>query len=182
MPDFKTLKGPKGFGGFTLVEIIIVVVILGIAAMIAVPMFSGAADMQVRAAANRIAADLDYAKGLAITHQKPYSVVFYASSEAYDIRDTTSDTVVDNPLRSGFAYTINLATDSNFDQVDIVNADFDSDGTDAITFDYLGSPYHGKTADSANALNSGRVTLQAGNFTIYVDVEPMTGYVTIAGP
>ncbi|OQY03042.1 MAG: hypothetical protein B6I25_08545 [Planctomycetales bacterium 4572_13] len=74
--------------GFTLVELIIVVVILSIAALMAVPMFSGAADMQVRSAANRIAADLDYAKGLAITHQSRYCVIFDEADESYEIRVT----------------------------------------------------------------------------------------------
>ncbi|MHC4722199.1 MAG: pilus assembly FimT family protein [Planctomycetota bacterium] len=44
---------------FTLVELIVVMVILAIAAMLAVPMISSAADVQVRSAANMIAADLD---------------------------------------------------------------------------------------------------------------------------
>ena len=99
MTHFNKLKSQERFNGFTLVEIIVVVVILGIAALIAVPMFSGAADMQVRSAANRVAADLDYAKGLAVTHQKNYSVVFYPASESYDIRETVADTIVKNPVR-----------------------------------------------------------------------------------
>lgn len=181
MIHFKTRKKNTIFGGFTLIEIIIVIVILAIAAVIAVPMFSSAAGMQVRSAANRIAADLDYAKGLAVTYQKPYTVVFRSSSESYDIRDTTTDTVVDDPVNPG-SYVIDFTKDSNFDRVNIVNADFDSDATNAITFDYLGSPYHGKSTDSADALNSGRITLQADSLTIYVDVEPVTGYVTISAP
>lgn len=181
MVDDKTRKKPGGFDGFTLLEVIVVVVILGIAALIAIPMFAGAADMQVRAASNRIAADLDYAKGLAITYQKPYSVVFNTGSESYEIVDEDGDPV-DNPVRTGVPYTINFATDSNFSQVNIATVAFNSAMTHTITFDYLGSPYAGTTTDSANALNSGRITLRADTFEIYVDVEPMTGYVTITGP
>ena len=47
---------------FTLIEVLIVMVILGIAAVAAVPMFSSAGSIQIRSAANIIAADLEYAK------------------------------------------------------------------------------------------------------------------------
>ena len=161
------------YNGFTLVEIIVVVVILGIAALIAVPMLSSAADMQVRAAANRLAADMDYAKGLAVTYQKNYSVVFYPASESYDIRETAADVIVKNPVRPDQDYVVNFATDSNMSRVNIVNTDLTSD---TVTFDYLGSPYTG-----GSPLNSGVITLQAEAFTIVVDIEPMTGYITISG-
>ena len=59
--------------GFTLVEIIIVVVILAIAAMMVVPMMSSAGGVQLRSASNMIAADLEYAKSMAISRQKVYS-------------------------------------------------------------------------------------------------------------
>lgn len=172
---------PAGSGGFTMIEIIIVVVILGITALIAVPMFSSAADMTVRAAANRITADLEYARGLAITHQKPYSVVFNLTTESYEIRDTTTNTVIDDPVEPG-SYSVSFAADGNFSRVDIYNANFDADSTNAITFDFLGSPYHGKSILSSDALNSGRITLKADAFTLYIDVEPMTGYITVTGP
>lgn len=186
MSDMHIRKKRVRKDGFTLIEIIIVVVIIGIAALIAVPMFSGAADMQVRAAANRIAADLDYAKGLAVTYQKAYCVQFNISGESYSLQEYNSGTgdfeTIDDPLNSNSQYTVNLASNKNFNRVDIYNADFDSDATNAVTFDYLGSPYHGKSTDSANALNSGRITLKAENFSVTVDVEPVTGYVTITGP
>jgi type II secretion system protein H len=166
--------------GFTLIELIVVVVIIGIAAMIAVPMMSSAADMQVRSAANRIAADLDYAKSLAMTHQKAFTVVFDPDNESYDIRETATDTVISDPMRPGSSYAIDFTTDSRSSRVDIVDSDFDDHADDAVTFDYLGSPYSGKTL--ATALNSGRVTLTSDHFTIYVDIEPVTGYVTITGP
>ncbi|MGI6273495.1 MAG: prepilin-type N-terminal cleavage/methylation domain-containing protein, partial [Anaerohalosphaeraceae bacterium] len=50
---------------FTLLEIIIVIAIIAVAALFAVPMFSQAADVQLRTAANMVAADIEYAKSLA---------------------------------------------------------------------------------------------------------------------
>ena len=74
--SWSTLYGRSTNSGFTLVEILIVVSILAIAAMIAIPMMSSAGSMQIRSAANMIAADLEYAKSMAISRQKIYTVVF----------------------------------------------------------------------------------------------------------
>lgn len=169
--------------GFTLIELIIVVVIIGIAAMVAIPTLSSAADIQARAAGNRIMADLDYAKGLAITHQKTYAVVFYPDTESYDIREIDTiagtETIIKNPVLSTQDYVVNFSTDRNFNRVNILTANFDSNASNAITFDYLGSPYSGK--GTASPLNSGRITIKSDTFTLYVDVEPVTGYVTSSG-
>ena len=171
-----------GPNGFTLIELIVVVVILGIAAMMAIPTLSSAADMQARAAADRIASDLDYAKGLAVTHQTPYSVVFSPSGDSYDIR-VTGGAVVANPVRPSENYVIDFDTDSNLSRVDITDADFNSVADDTITFDYLGNPYCGEgTTDPLQSGEDARITLVADDFTVYVDVEPITGYVTITSP
>lgn len=157
--------------GFTIIEILMVVVILSIAAMIVVPALSSAADMQVRSAANAIAADLDYARGLAITHQKNYSVIFDAATESYEIQD--ADGVITNPLTNQ-PFSWDIDADSRLRQVDVDDADFDGD--DSVTFDYLGAPFVGGVA-----MDSGLITLQDKNaaFKLYVKVEPATGYVTI---
>lgn len=165
--------------GFTLIELLVVVVILSVAAMIVVPTLSSAADMQVRSAANTIAADLDYARGLAVTRQTNYSVVFNPAGESYEIRRTTDNAVIKNPL-NGQNYVVNFDANSRLSQVDLVSANFDADASNAITFDYLGAPYKG--IGTATKLTSGRITLQGGAFTLYVDVEPVTGYVTITQP
>ena len=53
--------------GFTMIELLIVVAILAIAAAIVVPMASSAGSMQLRAAGNMVAADLEYAKSMSIS-------------------------------------------------------------------------------------------------------------------
>ena len=160
---------------FTVIEILIVVVIISIAAMMAIPMMTSAGSMQIRSAANMIAADLEYAKSMAISRQKIYAVVFNESTESYQIEDP--DGIIDHPVKKGFPYVVNFSNDSRLDKVDIADVDFDPDSSHTITFDYLGSPYSG--SGTSNPLNSGVITLQVGEATTTINVEPITGYITI---
>ncbi|MBN1126217.1 MAG: prepilin-type N-terminal cleavage/methylation domain-containing protein [Sedimentisphaerales bacterium] len=166
--------------GFTFIEIIVVMVILGIAALMAVPMFSSAADIQVRTAANMIAADLEYAKSMAITFQQNYSLVFVPGSEQYQVQDQTG-AVITHPTNPGVTFLIDFTADNRTGQVDIVSANFSgASGTvQAVTFDYLGTPYAGTPATGLEMLNGGIVALSADTFNLTVTVEPVTGYVTI---
>lgn len=165
-------------GGFSLIEIITVILILSIAALMAVPMFSSAANVQVRTAANVIAADLEYAKNLAITTQEAHFVTFNTATEAYDVRKI-SDTAnpIGHPTKSGAQFVTELSTDTRTSKVDIVTADFDAVSNNTITFDYLGGPYSGQ--GTASPLNSGTITLESEGFTMTVTVEPITGYITV---
>lgn len=165
--------------GFTLIELIVVVVILSIAALMAVPMLGSAADVQVRSAATRLSADLDYAKGLAVTHQQNYMVVFSPSTESYSVRDA-SNAVVTHPV-DGKPFTVDYRADRRLSRVNLVSADFDGSADTTLTFNYLGAPLSGAVGSCSN-LNTGRITLQSDHFTLYVDVEPMTGYITITQP
>lgn len=160
-------KKKSGFRnrGFTLIELIIVVVIISIAAIIAVPMFSSAAGTQVLAAADMIAADLEYAKTMAISRQKTYTVIFDEAAESYSITDESG--VISHPVKIGFPYVVNFKADSRIDRVNIVDADFAL--SEQVSFDYLGSPERG-----------GTVKLAGGGTTMIITVEPVTGYISIS--
>ena len=159
-------------GGFTLVELIIVAAILLIAAMVAIPMITSAESFQLRSVANMIAADIEYAKQMAITRGGMYSVVFKKTDETYEIVDQNGS-VVAHPVKTGFSYSVNLKSDSRTNKVDIYNVNFDS--TQEVKFDYLGSPYNG----SGNPLVDGQIILMAGNDKMTINVEPVTGHISI---
>jgi Tfp pilus assembly protein FimT len=156
-----------------MIEILIVVVIIGIAAMMAIPMMSSAASVQIRSAADVIAADMEYARSMAISRGQNFSVVFDVTADSYRIQDHNS-AVIKHPVKKGFDYIVGFRNDSRLDKVDIANVDFD--GTNEIKFDYLGSPYNG----SGNPLNSGTITLKAGEASSTVTVEPVTGFISIS--
>jgi prepilin-type N-terminal cleavage/methylation domain-containing protein len=160
--------------GFTLIELMVVIVILAIAAAVVVPMASSAGSMQLRAAANMVAADLEYAKSMAISRGQMYSVVFYKTTETYQVVDQQTGIVIPHPVKKGFNYIVDFRSDGRLSQVDIADVSFDL--SSGVIFDYLGSPYNGGGAP----LNNGVVTLQAGGVTKTVRVEPVTGFITIS--
>ena len=158
--------------GFTVIEIMIVMVIISIAAVMVIPMMTSAASMQIRSAANMIAADLEYAKSMAISRGQNFSLVFDKTIESYRIENQDGN-VIAHPVKKGFDYVIDFRSDGRLNKVDIADVDFDT--TSEIKFDYLGSPYNG----SNTPLNSGVISLQAGGTTTTITVEPVTGFISI---
>lgn len=154
---------------FTIIELIVVIVIISIAALIAIPTLSSAGDSQVRSAANMIAADIEYAKNMAISRQQMYSVIFNTSSNSYKICDKVGN-VIEHPINVSSDFVVNISDESRLSQVEIISALFDS--TDTLMFDYLGSPYNGLS----NSLNDGKIILDAGGYSITINVQPVTGY------
>ena len=155
---------PGSRNGFTMIEILILAVILTIVALTAVPMLSSAGTMQIRAGANMIAADLEYAKSMAISRGQEYSVVFDQNAESYQIEDQGG--VILHPVKKGFNYVVDFQSDGRLGRVDITGANFG--GSADVAFDSLGSPDNG-----------GTVTLQANGTTVTITVEPITGYISI---
>ncbi len=151
--------------GFTLIEIIVVIMIISIAAAMVVPMMSSADDIQLRSAANKLAADLEYAKSMAISRGQDYTVSFDESADSYQIEDS-SGAVITHPVRKG-DYIEQFGGTSRLSNVTISDADFN--GADLVIFESIGSPDNG-----------GTVTLTAADDTIIVNVEAVTGYISIS--
>lgn len=157
--------------GFTLIEILIVVMIIAIAAMITTPMMTSAASVQIRSAANLIAADLEYAKNSAIGRGQDFAVVFDKEMESYQlfkVKDGSLETI-ENPLTKEL-YKVEFSSDVRLDKVDIVDVDFD--GTYEIRFDYMGSP--------TELLTPGTIMLNAGGTDITIEVDSVTGFISIS--
>jgi len=161
--------------GFTIIEVLMVIVILGIAAAVVVPMASSAGSMQIRAAANMIAADMEYAKSMAISRGQSYSVEFFTATHSYRVLDPNG-VLIPHPVKKGFNYEVNFKNDGRLDRVNIFSVNFDGLGKNKVTFDYLGTPYD---EDGGELDNVGAVTLKSGSATRIVNVEPLTGFISI---
>jgi len=152
-------------GGFTLIEILVVVAVLMIAAVMVVPMMSSAGSVQLRSAANMLAADLEFAKSVSITTGQNHTVVFDSVAERYSIENASGD-VIAHPVKKGFNYSMDFTSEQRLNRVTINSVDFNS--ASQVQFDCLGSPDNG-----------GTVILEADGETLTVNVEPVTGFISI---
>jgi prepilin-type N-terminal cleavage/methylation domain-containing protein len=89
--------------GFSLVEVLIVVLIMGILTAAVLPYFESSAPDQLDAAAQIVASDLDYARSLAVAGGSNYRVTFEAAARRYVLEHSGSnsllDTLPDSPFR-----------------------------------------------------------------------------------
>ena len=150
-------------GGYTLAEILVVVMILSIAAAMIIPNVISTSDMQAVGAARIIAADLQYAQSVAVTTQVPVTVQFDPASESYSLRNTSG--LLIHPMNKT-GYTIRFSSLSGYDRLDMSSASFG--GTTSVTYDEMGS-----------ANSSGTVVVQAGAHVYQISVAPATGKVTV---
>ena len=127
---------------------------------------------QAYAATEKIVADIEYARNMAITRGGTYSVRFDTTNESYQIEDPNGS-VIEHPINK-VDYIVDLANHTDLNQVDIVSASFDS--TSVLKFDYLGSPYDG----TGNPLTSGSIVVHSDAVTQTISVEPMTGVLSVS--
>src|SRR5215213_5163177 len=89
-------------GGFTLIEILVVVVILGIAAAIVVPAIGSRSDLKATSAARMIMADLIYTQNRSISQQKWHYVRFDKTAQSYEVLEqiTPSAVLIKHPVEA----------------------------------------------------------------------------------
>jgi len=172
--------------GLTLIEILITVAILGILAATVIPQFGATAPDQVRAAAQIVAADMDYARSLAISNNSTYQITFQKARNGYVLThsgaNASLDDLPDNPFRkpSDDAKSL-IVLLSDFPHVGsqatfaaIVTDESSPKEVTSIEFDTLGQTT--RTQPTIIWLSS-----QAGAEDIYLPIEinPVTGLTTI---
>jgi prepilin-type N-terminal cleavage/methylation domain-containing protein len=168
--------------GFTLIEILVVVVILGIAGAIIVPQLGTRDDQKALAAARMLVADLIYAQNMSITQQGVYYVAFDAANQRYSVMRASDDTVITHPV-SKMPYTVQLgsAVSSSMQGVTVDSATITGQSGNSgatIGFNELGTPLAGSGTDS---MTSGVIRFRSGLCRMPVTIEPFTGQISV-GP
>lgn len=172
------MKQPRQLSkrGFTLIEILVVVIIIGIASAIILPQISSRDDLRAASAARALMADLLYAQNRSIALQKMHYVQFNAATNTYSVLDSMSPAnIITQPVTQG-PYTVTLGT-GTLSSVKIVSPNFD--GNTVVAFDAMGVPYSWNSTSGASALASGSVQLQAGQNKLTVSVAPYSGEITV---
>jgi type II secretion system protein H len=168
-------------GGFTLVEVMTVMVILGIAAAAIVPQIGTRNDLDAAAAARSVMADLVYAQNRAISTQKIHYVVFTGSGYSICTRDTSGSPLytITNPTTQN-SYVVTFGTPGNeFENVSISSVNFDASPSMTIQFDSLGAPsvYNATQGTATPLVSTGTIVLTTASpvMTASVLIDPASG-------
>jgi prepilin-type N-terminal cleavage/methylation domain-containing protein len=164
-------------GGFTLIEILVVVVILGIAAAIVVPAIGSRSDLKATSAARMIMADLIYAQNRSISQQKKHYVRFDKATQTYEVLEQVnpSAVLIKHPVNAD-NFVVKLGTSGAKPIRDVTIDTVAFDGKTILVFDELGTPLvYDATTNSDSPMNAGKITLACGTLKLTITIEPFSG-------
>ncbi|CAN5401039.1 N/A [soil metagenome] len=164
--------------GFTLVELLCVIVILAIAAVFVIPQLSSRGDIKTAAAARTLMADIMYAQNRAIAKQTPQYVVFDLTAHTYALKEGSSLTTLTHPVQ--LKPYLQTFGSSGLEDVTLTSATFDSKTT--IAFDEIGAPYSYDSIAGLVALSVGQIKLTSEGYTLTLNVQPYTGEIALQTP
>jgi prepilin-type N-terminal cleavage/methylation domain-containing protein len=178
-------RTPQLRRGFTLVEILVVIVILGIASLVVMPNLGTHDDQNDASAARTIVADLIYAQNRAILQQGLRYVNFDTVGQNYSI-------LVSKPNVLPAVFEQNPSTFQNYVTQfgaaappggirNVYLQTPNADGKTCLAFDELGQPYacDASTGVATPLANTATFPVRCGIFTLTVRVEPYTGALSV---
>lgn len=159
-------------GAYTLIEVLMVVVLMGIAAAAIVPAMGSTDVLRVQAAVRQIVGDINYAQSDALARQQGRAVVFSTDTNSYSIVRITgaelhpdTDTIQTASLSKGAVYGDSKITKVTF-----------GDAAE-LYFDEMGGPVSEPMGITPSPGGTVEITGAGGSFRI--TVEAYTGRVTV---
>lgn len=165
----------SGARGFTLVEIIVVVILLGLLVGMVAMSIGPTRGSTVRQAARMIAADLEYVQSQAQRRQESLTVDFNVVGTSYRVYDSNGDPLT-LPIGSG-VFERELSKEFENWAPDINAVDFGG-GCTAVTYTPEGEPTQAGTANVPISNNSA-IELESGDYMYTLRITPVTGLIKI---
>jgi MSHA pilin protein MshC len=155
-------QGRRGQAGFTLVELVMVLVMLGVLAVYAVPRLLSSSDFYARGFHDQSMAYLRYAQKTAVAQRRTVCVTLGSNSLSLQISNTAGSNSCNTALPGpGGEASLSARSGVAF-----------SSTTTSFNFDALGQPVNRSTGAA-----SASQTLQVANVSKSITVEAATGYV-----
>lgn len=176
-------RGPirsRSSRGFTLLELLVTVVVLGIAAAMLIPAMGETGILRVQGALRMVVSDMTFIQSDAVAFQERRAIVFDVDNNSYTLISVPGNTldlennVLFDPGKPGGRYTVSL-NDPRFGGARMTEASFD--GNNFVIFDALGGP----VADpGTNAPSTGGVIrIEGYQQTFRITVDAFTGRIRV---
>nr|WP_179210274.1 GspH/FimT family pseudopilin [Crenothrix polyspora] len=178
------MHNPNTQQGFSYIEMVIVVVILGIVVRVAMPNLSSTDPVKLDNAANEIANAIKFAQAEAARTKIPYGINTDVANDrirVYSLPGTTPIYDIYHPVDKKL-YDIQLKTNAYVAGVDLVSASFAFSGAASSTanLDFSAEGIPKVTSSGADyMLISGTITLGYHGQQRVIVIAPMTGRVGI---
>ena len=166
--------------GYTLIEVLVVVVILGIAGAMVAPSMSQAGVLRIQAAVRTIVADITFAQMDALGYQEQRAIVFDTENNEYTLVQVNGSTIdVDNDAlydTRGPQQRYRVSLNAEVFGGTVIEA-VEFDGDNVLIFDEMGGPV--STPGSSTLSQGGSITIAGQLSRFRVDVAAFTGRVTV---
>lgn len=159
--------------GYTLIEVLIVITLMGIASALVVPNMGSTDALRIQATVRAIVGDIAFAQSDALARQQGRAIIFDPTGNSYSIVEVRGATL--NPATDTILFT-SLNNARKFDDSRITAAQFD--GSNILVFDELGGPV--TTPGGTTPGSGGTITVTGSGDTFIITVEAYTGRVSVA--
>lgn len=163
--------------GYTLIELLLVIAVLGLAGAILIPSMSQTDTLRIQAAVRMIIGDLAFAHSDALAQQEYRRVFFFEDGNGYVLLrspfDPESDAIYDPLSRTG-AYVVRFDLDERLRGVTIESVAIDGEER-FISFDELG----GTVTDGNAPGTGGSIIVRSPNARYEILIAPFTGKMSV---